>query len=300
MVDLDSNPTKLLEVVETGKAAADDARLAHHLLDRQRRGEVLRHHPGDLRRRPTRSSGALNVMRLASPSSAILSAVIFNALVIVFLIPLALKGVRYRAGRRGRAAAPQPRDLRPRRPGRSLHRHQADRLAAGRGRTWSESIAMAPILRPALVLFALLGALTGVLYPLAVTGVAQAVFPAQAAGSLVLRDGAAGRLDADRPELQRPGPLLGPPVGHGADALQRGRLGRLQPGAAESGAGRRGQGAHRRAARGRSGQHRAGAGRPGHRLGQRARSAHQPGRRALPGGARGAVRAACRSTPSSG
>ncbi|RYZ10847.1 MAG: potassium-transporting ATPase subunit B, partial [Comamonadaceae bacterium] len=40
--------------------------------------------------------GALDVMRLASPSSAILSAVIFNALVIVFLIPLALKGVRYR------------------------------------------------------------------------------------------------------------------------------------------------------------------------------------------------------------
>ncbi|MFG6490635.1 potassium-transporting ATPase subunit B, partial [Roseateles sp. BYS78W] len=40
---------------------------------------------------------ALNVMRLASPNSAILSAVIFNALIIVVLIPLALKGVRYRA-----------------------------------------------------------------------------------------------------------------------------------------------------------------------------------------------------------
>jgi len=40
--------------------------------------------------------GALNVMRLASPASAILSAVIFNAVIIVFLIPLALKGVRYR------------------------------------------------------------------------------------------------------------------------------------------------------------------------------------------------------------
>jgi K+-transporting ATPase ATPase B chain len=40
---------------------------------------------------------ALNVMHLASPQSAILSAVIFNALVIVFLIPLALKGVRFRA-----------------------------------------------------------------------------------------------------------------------------------------------------------------------------------------------------------
>ncbi|HSB99462.1 MAG TPA: potassium-transporting ATPase subunit B, partial [Burkholderiaceae bacterium] len=39
---------------------------------------------------------ALNVMQLASPQSAILSAVIFNALIIVFLIPLALKGVRYR------------------------------------------------------------------------------------------------------------------------------------------------------------------------------------------------------------
>jgi len=40
--------------------------------------------------------GALNIMRLATPSSAILSAVIFNALIIVVLIPLALKGVRYR------------------------------------------------------------------------------------------------------------------------------------------------------------------------------------------------------------
>jgi potassium-transporting ATPase ATP-binding subunit len=41
--------------------------------------------------------GALNVMQLGSPSSAILSAVIFNALIIVVLIPLALKGVKYRA-----------------------------------------------------------------------------------------------------------------------------------------------------------------------------------------------------------
>ena len=48
---------------------------------------------------------------------------------------------------------------------------------------------MKNILRPALVLFVLLSALTGLLYPLAVTGVAQAAFPAQAAGSLVERDG---------------------------------------------------------------------------------------------------------------
>jgi K+-transporting ATPase ATPase B chain len=42
--------------------------------------------------------GALNVMHLATPQSAILSAVIFNALIIVFLVPLALRGVRYRPG----------------------------------------------------------------------------------------------------------------------------------------------------------------------------------------------------------
>lgn len=45
------------------------------------------------------------------------------------------------------------------------------------------------IVRPALVLFALLSAFTGLLYPAAVTGAAQALFPAQAAGSLVMRDG---------------------------------------------------------------------------------------------------------------
>ena len=48
---------------------------------------------------------------------------------------------------------------------------------------------MATLLRPALVLFVLLSALTGLVYPLAVTGAARALFPAQAAGSLVLRDG---------------------------------------------------------------------------------------------------------------
>ena len=48
---------------------------------------------------------------------------------------------------------------------------------------------MNTILRPALVLFALLSALTGIVYPLAVTGTAQAVFPVQASGSLVVRDG---------------------------------------------------------------------------------------------------------------
>lgn len=95
MVDLDSNPTKLLEVVETGKALlmtrgslttfsiANDVAKYFAIIP----AIFVTTYP---------QLSALNVMRLASPSSAILSAVIFNALIIVFLIPLALKGVRYR------------------------------------------------------------------------------------------------------------------------------------------------------------------------------------------------------------
>src|ERR1700732_2027589 len=95
MVDLDSNPTKLIEVVEIGKqllitrgalttfSIANDVAKYFAILPAMFAGAfpVL---------------GALNVMRLATPQSAILSAVIFNALIIIALIPLALRGVRYR------------------------------------------------------------------------------------------------------------------------------------------------------------------------------------------------------------
>ena len=96
MVDLDSNPTKLLEVVETGKqllmtrgslttfSIANDVAKYFAIIP----AAFATTYP---------QLAALDVMRLTSPSSAILSAVIFNALVIVFLIPLALKGVKYRA-----------------------------------------------------------------------------------------------------------------------------------------------------------------------------------------------------------
>jgi K+-transporting ATPase ATPase B chain len=95
MVDLDSNPTKLIEVVETGKqmlmtrgslttfSIANDVAKYFAIIP----AAFVATYP---------QLQALNVMHLASPSSAILSAVIFNALIIVFLIPLALKGVRYR------------------------------------------------------------------------------------------------------------------------------------------------------------------------------------------------------------
>lgn len=95
MVDLDSNPTKLIEVVETGKqmlmtrgslttfSIANDIAKYFAIIPAAFVGTYPQ-------------LAALNVMGLANPGSAILSAVIFNALIIVFLIPLALKGVPYR------------------------------------------------------------------------------------------------------------------------------------------------------------------------------------------------------------
>ena len=94
MVDLDSNPTKLIEIVEIGKQLLITRGVADHVLHRQRPGEVLRDPAGHVRRRVP-GADALNVMRLSSPESAILSAVVFNALIIVALVPLALRGVRY-------------------------------------------------------------------------------------------------------------------------------------------------------------------------------------------------------------
>ena len=95
MVDLDSNPTKLIEVVETGKqmlmtrgalttfSFANDVSKYFAIVP----AAFVGTYP---------ELGRLNVMGLASPASAILSAVIFNALVIVALVPLALRGIRYR------------------------------------------------------------------------------------------------------------------------------------------------------------------------------------------------------------
>jgi K+-transporting ATPase ATPase B chain len=95
MIDLDSNPTKLLEVVEVGKqllmtrgtlttfSIANDVAKYFAILPAMFMGVFPEIAP-------------LNIMHLASPFSAILSAVIFNAVIIVLLIPLALRGVKYR------------------------------------------------------------------------------------------------------------------------------------------------------------------------------------------------------------
>jgi K+-transporting ATPase ATPase B chain len=101
MVDLDSNPTKLIEVVETGKqllmtrgalttfSIANDVSKYFAIIPAITASLYsFGHLQGPL--------AALNIMRLTTPQSAILSAVIFNAIIIVLLIPLALKGVKYR------------------------------------------------------------------------------------------------------------------------------------------------------------------------------------------------------------
>ncbi|MER7741805.1 potassium-transporting ATPase subunit KdpB [Streptomyces sp. NPDC096538] len=97
MVDLDSDPTKLIEIVEIGKqllitrgalttfSVANDVAKYFAIIP----ALFAAVHPG---------LDKLNIMRLSSPDSAILSAVIFNALIILALVPLALKGVRYRPG----------------------------------------------------------------------------------------------------------------------------------------------------------------------------------------------------------
>ncbi len=96
MVDLDSDPTKLIEIVEIGKqllmtrgalttfSIANDIAKYFAIIPAM----FLAFYP---------QLGALNIMGLATPQSAILSAIIFNALIIIALIPLSLKGVRFRA-----------------------------------------------------------------------------------------------------------------------------------------------------------------------------------------------------------
>jgi K+-transporting ATPase ATPase B chain len=101
MVDLDSNPTKLIEIVEIGKqllmtrgalttfSIANDVAKYFAIIPAIFSGlYAIAGQPGPM--------NTLNIMALASPESAILSAIIFNALILIVLIPLALRGVAYR------------------------------------------------------------------------------------------------------------------------------------------------------------------------------------------------------------
>ena len=124
MVDLDNDPTKLIEIVEIGKqllmtrgtlttfSIANDVAKYFAIVPALFIASIP-------------SLQALNIMRLHSPESAILSAVIFNAVIIPLLIPLALRGVTYK--RSIGPAAPEPVHLRSGRYRSAVYRHQADR-----------------------------------------------------------------------------------------------------------------------------------------------------------------------------
>ena len=175
MVDLDSNPTKLIEVVAIGKqllitrgalttfSIANDVAKYFAIIPAM----FMATYP---------ALGALNIMRLHTPQSAILAAVIFNALIIIALVPLALRGVKYRPEG---AAALLRRNLLIYGVGGIIAPFPgiwADRSAAGaaapgvRTSMWSH---LAPAFRITIVLTVL----TGGLYPAAVTGVAQVAVP---------------------------------------------------------------------------------------------------------------------------
>ena len=134
MVDLDSNPTKLIEIVEIGKqllmtrgalttfSIANDVAKYFAIIPAM----FILAFP---------QLAVLNVMGLATPESAILSAVIFNAVIIIALDPAGAARHHLQAARRRRDPAAEHADLRRRRRHPAVHRHQAHRRGAGGGRT---------------------------------------------------------------------------------------------------------------------------------------------------------------------
>ncbi len=249
MVDLDSDPTKLVDVVAIGKqllmtrgalttfSIANDVSKYFAIIPAMFVGIYPQ-------------LDKLNIMRLSTPQSAILSAVIFNALIIIALVPLALKGVAYQATPAAEVLRSQPADLRRRRHHRAVHRHQAHRPARStllrvwtRDRRGIEEIRHGKDTRqqtsgPRSSAWCSSRVLCGLAYPLAITGVAQARLPRQANGSLVNVDGEAvgsslvGQNFSDAEVL--PPPALGGRRGR----LRRQRLLRLQPRPLQPGAGR--------------------------------------------------------------
>ena len=183
MVDLDSNPTKLIDVVEIGKqllitrgslttfSIANDVAKYFAIIP----ALFVATYP---------QLNALNVMKLHSPESAVLSAVIFNALVIVALIPLALRGVRFRPAS---AQAILRRNVLIYGIGGIivLHLHQAHRPHPGRPtRLLIREPIMITNIRRSIVTVVVFTAFFGFLYAFAGTGVAQALFRGQADGSI--------------------------------------------------------------------------------------------------------------------
>ena len=223
MVDLDSNPTKLLEVVEVGKqllmtrgslttfSIANDVAKYFAILPAMFMGV----YPAD-RAAQRHAPGVAAV--------AILSAVIFNAIIIVVLIPLALRGVKYRPLGAAASAAPVAADLRRRRRDRAVRRHQADRSRARRDGSRCNRQTLLVALRATLVTLVL----TGLVYPLVVTGAGAADVPAPRERlARHRRQGRRRRLRADRAGVRAAARTSS--RGRPAERLRRDQLGRHEP-----------------------------------------------------------------------
>src|SRR6202022_1825616 len=168
---------------------AHDSWRAHHLQHRQRRGQVLRDYPGRVRvhlSRPRRAEhhGAGHPRERHSLCGHLQRAGHRGA------DPAGAQGRALSLDRRRRGAAAPPVDLRSGGPHHSLSRHQDHRHDPGGPEARvSGGLAMTAHLRPALMCLIIFTVITGVVYPLVVTGIAQVIFPFQANGSLIVHDG---------------------------------------------------------------------------------------------------------------